>query len=111
LGDRLTVKVARVDLETTKIDFTLVSHSSHLSANLDNRPQSNTHASSSDAHKRTLRTSKDKTSMDFKPLSTRALEKAKHDRSGGLKATAKTSAKPAHKQSTKNTKNKGKHKK
>jgi len=111
LGDRLTVKVARVDLETTKIDFTLVSHSSHLSANLGNRPQSSTPASSSDAHKRTLSTSKGKNSMDFKPLSTRALEKAKHDRSGGQKATTKTSAKPAHKQSTKNTKNKGKHKK
>jgi ribonuclease R len=111
LGDRLTVKVARVDLETTKIDFTLVSHSSHLSADLSSRPQANIRAASVNAHKRTLSTSKDKTSTDFKPMSTRALEKAKHDRSGEQKKSAKIPAKPAHKHSTKNTKNKGKHKK
>ncbi len=31
LGDRLTIKVARVDLETTKIDFTLVNNNKGLS--------------------------------------------------------------------------------
>jgi len=101
LGDRLTVKVARVDLETSKIDFSLVSHSSHLSV----KPQGNIHAASGDAHKRTLSANKDKVSVDFKPLSTRALEKAKHDRSGGKK---KVPTKPANKQHTKHSKNKGK---
>ncbi len=101
LGDRLTVKVARVDLETSKIDFSLVSHSSHLSV----KPQANIHAASGNAHKRTLSANKDKVPADFKPLSTRALEKAKHDRSGGKK---KVPTKPANKQHTKHSKNKGK---
>ncbi len=101
LGDRLTVKVARVDLETSKIDFSLVSHSSHLSV----KPQGNIHAAYGDTHKRTLSANIDKKSADFKPLSTRALEKAKHDRSGGKK---KVPTKPAHKQHTKHSKNKGK---
>ncbi len=100
LGDRLTVKVARVDLETSRIDFTLVSHSSHLSV----RPQANIHKASGDVHNRTLSANKNKVSTDFKPLSTRALEKAKHDRSGGQKNTQK----PVHKQHTKHSKNKGK---
>ena len=30
LGDRLTIKVARVDLETTKIDFTLVNKTADI---------------------------------------------------------------------------------
>ena len=33
LGDRLTIKVARVDLETTKIDFTLVNKNKGLESN------------------------------------------------------------------------------
>jgi hypothetical protein len=45
---------------------------------------------------------------EFKPLSTRALEKAKHDRTGKHKNATKTPAKSASKQRTKNTKNKGK---
>ena len=105
LGDRLTVKVARVDLETSKIDFTLVSHSSHLKINA---PQANIHEASGDANKRTLSAKKDKVSSDYKPMSTRALEKAKHDRSGSKKKAVKTHASPPQKQRTKNTKNKGK---
>lgn len=105
LGDRLTVKVVRVDLETSKIDFTLVSHSSHLKINA---PQANIHAASGDANKRTLSAKKDKVSSDYKPMSTRALEKAKHDRSGSKKKAVKTHASPPQKQRTKNTKNKGK---
>jgi len=105
LGDRLTVKVARVDLETSKIDFTLVSHSSHLKINA---PQANIHAASGDANKRTLSAKKEKVSSDYKPMSTRALEKAKHDRSGNKKKAVKTPASPPQKQRTKNTKNKGK---
>ncbi len=104
LADRLTVKVARVDLETTKIDFTLVSHSSHLSPHFSAKPQANIHAGSGDAKKGTLGIKKDKVSLDFKPLSSRALEKAKHDRSGSKKKIAK----PAQKQRAKNSKNKGK---
>jgi ribonuclease R len=105
LGDRLTVKVVRVDLETSKIDFTLVSHSSHLKINA---PQANIHEASGDANKRTLSAKKDKVSSDYKPMSTRALEKAKHDRSGSKKKAVKTHASPPQKQRTKNTKNKGK---
>ncbi len=97
LGDRLTVKVARVDLETSKIDFTLVSHASHLST----RPS--IYAASGDAHKRTLSANKDKVSTDFKPMTTRALEKSKKDRTGAKKVTKSTS-----KQKTKHSKNKGK---
>ena len=104
LGDRLTVKVARVDLETTKIDFTLVSHSSHLSPHFSAKPQANIHGGSGDAKKGTLGIKKDKVSADFKPLSTRALEKAKHDRSGSKKKIEK----PAQKQRAKNSKNTGK---
>jgi ribonuclease R len=35
LGDRLTIKVARVDLETTKIDFVLVNKNNVLSDNIE----------------------------------------------------------------------------
>ena len=105
LGDRLTIKVARVDLETSKIDFTLVSHSSHLKTGI---APSSIHAPSGDARKNTLSANKDKNANDFKPLSTRALEKAKHDRTGKHKKVTKTPTKPASKQRSKNTKNKGK---
>jgi ribonuclease R len=96
LGDRLTVKVARVDLETSKIDFSLISHSSHLKTGALG---ANIHAPSGDVHKRTLNASRDKVSTDFKPLSTRALDKAKHDRSG--KKIAKAPAKVKHKSHSK----------
>jgi ribonuclease R len=96
LGDRLTVKVARVDLETSKIDFSLVSHSSHLKIG---GLQPNIHAPSRADKKQILGANKDKKSADFKPLSTRALEKAKHDRSG--KKIAKAPAKVKHKSHSK----------
>jgi ribonuclease R len=108
LGDRLTIKVARVDLETTKIDFTLVSHASHLPVHKTAALQANIHAPSGDAQKKTLSATKNISNADFKPLSTRALEKAKHDRTGKHKNATKTPAKSATKQRTKNTKNKGK---
>jgi len=113
LGDRLTIKVARVDLETSKIDFTLVSHASHLLVHKTAAMQPNIHAPSRDAQKKTLNISKKNANKihldaDFKPLSTRALEKAKNDRTGKHKNATKTPAKSATKQRTKNTRNKGK---
>ncbi len=105
LGDRLTVKVARVDLETSKIDFTLISHSSHLKTNLSKTDalQANIHKPSRAGKNSTLNVNKQSISTEFKPLSTRALEKAKHDRSGGGKKVAKTTVK----QKSKSNKNKG----
>lgn len=108
LGDRLTIKVASVDLETSKIDFSLVSHSSHLPVHKNDALQTNIHEPSGDAKKKTLSANRVKSDAEFKPLSTRALEKAKHDRTGKHKQASKSSAKPATKQHTKNTKNKGK---
>jgi ribonuclease R len=108
LGDRLTIKVARVDLETSKIDFTLISHASHLKTGA---LQPNIHAASGDAHKRTLNANRDKSSTDFKPLSTRALEKSKKDRTGGKKlgkSGTKSSINSSPKSRDRNTKNKGK---
>jgi ribonuclease R len=112
LGDRLTVKVARVDLETSKIDFTLVSHASHIKTDgiKTSAPEGNIHAASRAAKGSTLGANRERTSADFKPLSTRALEKAKHDRSGGGKKVAKAAPKPAaphaSKSSHKSNKNK-----
>jgi ribonuclease R len=105
LGDRLTVKVARVDLETSKIDFTLISHSSHFKTNgiKADALQTNTHAASRAGKSGTISANKEKTATGFKPLSTRALEKAKHDRSGGGKKVTK----PTVKQKSKSNKNKG----
>ena len=112
LGDRLTIKVARVDLETSKIDFTLVSHASHLPVHKTAALKPSIHEPSGDAQKKTLNIGKKNTNKnvnaEFKPLSTRALEKAKHDRTGKHKNATKTPAKSASKQRTKNTKNKGK---
>ena len=116
LGDRLTVKVARVDLETSKIDFTLVTSAGKTSnQNLDDD------TGQSKGNNKPLSINKDKASADFKMMSTRALEKAKKDRSGTKKvgkAPARSGAKPASKAGSKpgskpasksrNTKNKGK---
>ena len=108
LGDRLTVKVSRVDLETTKIDFTLVTGSSKNS----NHHLGDEAAQVKNSNK-PLGINKDTFSADFKMMSTRALEKAKKDRSGAKKmgkalsrSGAKSAAKPASK--SRNTKNKGK---
>lgn len=108
LGDRLTIKVARVDLETSKIDFTLVSHSSHLPVHKTATLQTNNHEPSGDSRKKTLNANKHSSNEDFKPLSTRALEKAKQDRTGKHKSAINVPANSATKQRTKNTKNKGK---
>ena len=112
LGDRLTIKVARVDLETSKIDFTLVSHASHLKTN--NTPSS-IHAPSRAGAKHTLNTNKDKASTDFKPLTSRALDRAKKDRTGAKKlgkstpkSGTKSSISSSPKSRDRNTKNKGK---
>ena len=112
LGDRLTIKVARVDLETSKIDFTLVSHASHLKTNNapSSMPSSTRAASRADA-KNTLSANKDKVSTDFKPLTSRALDRAKKDRTGGKKlgkSASKSSIHSSPKSRDRNTKNKGK---
>ncbi len=105
LGDRLTVKVARVDLETSKIDFTLISHSSHIKTGA---LETNTHKPSRAGKSNTLNVNKQKVSADFKPLSTRALEKAKHDRSGGKKAAKPAVPNKSKVNKSKSNKNKGK---
>ena len=108
LGDRLTIKVARVDLETSKIDFTLVSHASHLKTN--NAPSS-IHAASKADSKHTLSANKNKVSTDFKPMTSRALDRAKKNRTGTKKpgkAPAKSSINSSPKSRDRNTKNKGK---
>ena len=109
LGDRLTVKVARVDLETSKIDFTLAS--SIKTAAL----QTNNGAVAGDAQKSKLSINKDQAITDFKPLSTRALDRAKKDRTGtkkmgkaASKSGTKSSIKSSSKSRDRNTKNKGK---
>jgi ribonuclease R len=106
LGDRLTVKVARVDLETSKIDFSLISHASHLkTGNIKTDGLgANIHEPSRASKSSTLNINKQKDATAFKPLTTRALDKVKHDRSGGGKKVAK----PAPKQKSKSNKNKGK---
>ncbi len=117
LGDRLTVKVVRVDLETSKIDFTLVTGADKLANQTATREQSNQQK----ILNRPLSVNKDKVvadvKSDFKPMSTRALEKAKKDRSGAKKATkspSRSGSKSASKATSKtvsksrNTKNKGK---
>ena len=100
LGDRLTVKVARVDLETSKIDFTLV--------NVANKSalQAGTSEAGRGLSAKTLNVGQEKRSTDFKPMTTRALERAKKDRTGAKKA----SKKPATSQHSKTIKNKGKRK-
>ena len=114
LGDRLTVKVARVDLETSKIDFTLASNTKTAAL------QTNAGAAASDTQKNKIGINKDKATKDFKPtdfkpLSTRALDRAKNDRTGtkkmskaASKSGTKSSVKSSPKSRDRNTKNKGK---
>jgi ribonuclease R len=111
LGDRLTVKVARVDLETSKIDFTLISHASHLKTNniKTDALQTNIHAAPRAVKSGTISANKERASTGFKPLSTRALEKAKHNRSGSGKKVAKPAeANKSKTKKPKSSKNKGK---
>ena len=58
LGDRLTIKVARVDLETTKIDFTLVNKTADfngdaLQASIHKAPRGAKKPSGENVHKKT----------------------------------------------------------
>ena len=117
LGDRLTVKVARVDLETSKIDFTLVSEKN---GEKNDSLQANNHgpsrgALSKGAPAKILNVTKKSEAEGFKPLSTRALDRAKKDRSGGKKlgnsaskSGTKSSINSSPKSRDRNTKNKGK---
>ena len=118
LGDRLTVKVARVDLETSKIDFTLVT--ANKAGEKSDALQANASAASRGVPTKTLNIAREKSTEEgFKPLSTRALDRAKKDRTGGKKL-GKSTSKPVGKSATKssinsssktrdrNTKNKGK---
>ena len=118
LGDRLTVKVARVDLETSKIDFTLVNAGGKAvnSSKQENNKINKDFNQPLSVNKSNL-TLKNDQKTDYKPLTSRALEKAKKDRSGAKKLAknpastgAKLTPKPSSKTSTKNrnTKNKGK---
>ena len=113
LGDRLTVKVARVDLETSKIDFTLVANAKIAGL------QANHNVASGEVKKSKLGVNKEKQSTDFKPMTSRALERAKKDRTGakkigkadlnsGKKSGTKSSIKSSSKSRDRNTKNKGK---
>ena len=113
LGDRLTVKVARVDLETSKIDFTLVANAKIAGL------QANNNEASGEVKKSKLSVNKEKQSTDFKPMTSRALERAKKDRTGakkigkadlnsGKKSGTKSSIKSSSKSRDRNTKNKGK---
>lgn len=109
LGDRLTIKVARVDLETSKIDFTLVNHASHLKTGhiKTDALEPNIHEPSRAGNKPSTLFAKKKTNIEPKPLSTRAREKAKKDRSGSKKAVNKSTKKSASKP-PKNSKSKSK---
>ncbi|MGV3583163.1 MAG: ribonuclease R [Methylophilus sp.] len=118
LGDRLTIKVARVDLETTRMDFTLVTPEK---SSLTNQPVIGD-VKTDDMQKRTLSVSKapslDHSPYENKPRTTRALDKAKKERSvskksvarsmGPGKPVAKSSSKAPSKNRQKVSKNKGK---
>jgi ribonuclease R len=110
LGDRLTIKVARVDLETSKIDFSLVNHAAHLSVKKSDALKPSIHAPSGGATKQTLRVKSATTTAEFKPLTTRALEKAKQDRTSKAKKSNKTTTKPTTKAKSKRVKQKTKSK-
>lgn len=93
LGDRLTIKVARVDLETSKMDFTLVSNgkSKQVSDESASNVQTKQPVSDTVQDKKTLRVTKPVTerTSDSKPKTTRALEKAKKERSVATKSATR----------------------
>lgn len=99
LGDRLTIKVARVDLETSKIDFTLVGKINGKTK-MDGELAGLTNTSelagekplTEKAAKKTLTVNKALLAREQepKPKSTRAHEKAKKERSVAQKATGKS---------------------
>jgi ribonuclease R len=118
LGDRLTVKLVRVDLETSRMDFTLVG--ADKSTLTDKLASDETQADN--PQKRTLSVSKasglDNSAADNKPRTTRAMDKAKKERSaskkpvarsmGPSKPVAKSPSKTPNKNRQKVSKNKGK---
>jgi ribonuclease R len=118
LGDRLTIRVARVDLETSKMDFSLVTADKATSVNIPLPDQVETPASK----KRTLSVTKtasvDDATQERRPRTTRALDKAKKERTSSKKPAArsmgpgkpvtKSPIKPASKNRQKVVKNKGK---
>ena len=101
LGDRLTIKVARVDLETTKIDFSLVNKNNSL----DDSVKVETHAPWANNKLRAGEQKPVKSSAHFgeKP-------KAKHTGKLTLAAKPKSGAKPVTKNPAKPTKSKKSHK-
>jgi ribonuclease R len=120
LGDRLTIKVARVDLETTRIDFTLVGGLNgkvKSEAVVEDESQSNSLGTSnaSSSTKKILSVNKTSETVTPRPRSTRALDKAKKERSISRKtestkagATKSTSNPAKSKSRLKNQKSKGK---
>jgi ribonuclease R len=101
LGDRLTIKVARVDLETTKIDFSLVNKNNSL----DDSVKVETHVPWANNKLRAGEQKPVKSSAHFgeKP-------KAKHTGKLTLAAKPKSGAKPVTKNPAKPTKSKKSHK-
>ena len=101
LGDRLTIKVARVDLETTKIDFSLVNKNNSL----DDSVKVETHAPWANNKLRAGEQKPVKSSAHFG-------EKAKAKPTGKLTLAAKpkSGAKPVTKNPAKPTKSKKSHK-
>jgi ribonuclease R len=92
LGDRLTIKVARVDLETSKMDFALVSNGkSRQVADATQKDTSSQHVFEEEPSKKTLRVTKPPIERiaETKPKTTRALDKAKKERSVAQKAATK----------------------
>ena len=91
LGDRLTIKVVRVDLETTKIDFTLVNKNNDLSdKNKVNSPEESEEAHFNDkiATRSVLKLKPGKPS----PLEGAASQKTKSKSFGKPSGKSKTSS-------------------
>ena len=90
-----------------------MSHATHLKTN---NTSASIHAASGDAYKNTSRANtlsanKDKNTTDFKPMTTRALDRSKKDRTSHKKlgqSASKSSTKLGTKSPNKNSKNKGK---
>jgi ribonuclease R len=96
LGDRLTIKVARVDLETSKIDFTLVSAANGKASSTTPVDALKTTEEGSNlvARQKTLTVTKSAPEelLAQKPRTTRAHEKAKRERSVAHKTPQKSSS-------------------
>jgi ribonuclease R len=78
LGDRVTIKVARVDLETTKIDFSLVKKLGSLEKSTqDKDSQSAVHDKSATSNRREAKPAKPKTGTSKKPKTATISRKSK----------------------------------